>query len=186
MRARIFIADISLINLFLDRYFFKCGRTLQQEIPAGSPWYTRAMGDDPECQEPFAPNSFGIGYPQLWSHDFFERDAECGACRVIRLRVSVPADTKVRDLLPQLAEVLAVHPDQFEANGGFFPKLFLRPSSADMDDVVLLYQDFETNDYKGAERSISRYVIGLLRPLCWPMQLVCESRAQEQHGQDSG
>ena len=165
--------------MLLDRYFFKCGRTMQQEIPVGSPWYTRKMGDD--NQEPFAPNCFGIEYPQLWNYEFVERDEECDACRVIRLRVSVPAATKVRDLLPQLADVLGIHPEQFEANGGFFPKLFLQSP-----DVVLLYQDFEKNDYKGAERSISRYVIGLLRTLCWSMQLVCESRAQEQHGQDSG
>ncbi len=161
MRARIIIDEISLSNVFLDRYFFKCGRTLQQEIPPGSAWYTRAMGDDQDCQEPYAPNSFGIGFPRLWSHDFFERDKECDSCRVIRLRVTVSAATKVRDLLPQLAEVLGIQPEQFQENGGFFPKLFL---SADMDEIVLLYQDFETTNYNGAEQSISRCVIGLL---CW-------------------
>lgn len=131
------------------KYFWKCGRTLQQDIPLKSQWYVRAMGD-PESNEPFAPNVFTLGVPRIFGETFARLEDECDACKVIKQRLSLPARTTLRSALKHLADFLRIQPCDYEAQGCFVPKLVL-------GDCTILSQDFETDsDVNDEDRNRSR------------------------------
>ncbi len=85
------------------------------------PRYIRAMGDDPNCREPYAPNVFSLGLPRVWCSTFARKEEDCDACKMIKQRLTLKANLPLRDALQQLAAFLNVKPHDYAAQGHCVP-----------------------------------------------------------------
>ena len=124
----------ALLPTLARRYFFKCGRTLQQELALQSTFYTRLVGVG---EEPYAPNVFALGGTRpLFSFEQPEKNEKCDACSVIRLPLTLAGDTTLRAALPLFASYLGILPSDSLVEGRFVPRL-------KVGNATILHQDFD-------------------------------------------